>query len=84
MSKFQVRLTETIAYDKSYERAELIPLLIAAGVLPGDLTQDELDALTDAELADMIEDGKPATVEEDMQTEGDVQGTLWAVCIVSG
>lgn len=79
---FQVRITETTAYTKKYARAALIGFLIGHNTLPGDLTDAELAALTDAELADMAEDDRPDAIEEDVQSEGDVQGSVWEVSVV--
>jgi hypothetical protein len=69
-----VRIVETTGYRKGYARDELTALLARGGY-----RQARLGALADQELARLVEDDRPVCVEDDLQSEGDVDGANWTV-----
>lgn len=69
----RVVIKETTLYVREFEREELIGLLVKQGYI----REDELDMLTDAELAAFVEDEHPGEVEESMQRYGDVDSAEW-------
>jgi hypothetical protein len=71
----EVEISEMVTYRNCYARAELVALLLREKGFP--LNEAELAQLTDAELAQIVRDERPGTIEEALQRYGNVDGSEW-------